>query len=69
MREIRLYGSEGGEAFNPRSLPLSLNATLRIWQKESFDHIVRSPDSLEKIRVYIRGHQTDRSGSGVPPLL
>ena len=24
MREIRLYGSEGGEAFNPLSLPLSL---------------------------------------------
>ncbi len=23
MREIRLYGSEGGEAFNPLSLPLS----------------------------------------------
>ena len=24
MREIRLYGSEGGDAFNPLSLPLSL---------------------------------------------
>ena len=24
MREIRLYGSEGGEAFNPLSLPLSV---------------------------------------------
>ena len=23
MREIRLYGSEGGDAFNPLSLPLS----------------------------------------------
>ena len=27
MREIRLYGSEGGEAFNPLSLPLSLRFT------------------------------------------
>jgi REP element-mobilizing transposase RayT len=26
------------------------------WQKESFDHIVRSPAQLEKIRSYIRHH-------------
>lgn len=26
------------------------------WQKESFDHIVRSPAQLEKIRTYIRDH-------------
>lgn len=26
------------------------------WQKESFDHIVRSPASLEKFRAYIRAH-------------
>jgi type I restriction enzyme R subunit len=26
------------------------------WQKESFDHIVRSPAQLEKIRSYIRRH-------------
>jgi hypothetical protein len=24
------------------------------WQKESFDHIVRSPEALERIAVYIR---------------
>lgn len=26
------------------------------WQKESFDHIVRTPAQLEKIRLYIRTH-------------
>ncbi len=26
------------------------------WQKESFDHIVRRPEQLEKIRQYIRDH-------------
>jgi REP element-mobilizing transposase RayT len=28
----------------------------RVWQKESFDHIVRSPEALEQFRHYIRGH-------------
>lgn len=27
-----------------------------VWQKESWDHIVRSPASLEKFREYIRAH-------------
>ena len=38
-----------------------------VWQKESFDHIVRSPASLAKFEHYIRNH--GRSGSGVPPLV
>jgi type I restriction enzyme R subunit len=33
-----------------------------VWQKESWDHIVRSERSLEKFREYIRAH---RSGAGV----
>jgi type I site-specific restriction endonuclease len=33
-----------------------------VWQKESWDHIVRSERSLEKFREYIRAH---RSGGGV----
>ena len=45
------------------------SASLRIWQKESFDHIVRSPASLEKFRAYIQNHGDAKSGSGVPPLL
>jgi type I restriction enzyme R subunit len=38
-----------------------------VWQKESFDHIVRSPASLKKIEDYIRDHPRS-SGSGVSPL-
>jgi type I restriction enzyme R subunit len=37
-----------------------------VWQKESFDHIVRSPASLKKFEDYIRDHK--ESGSGIPPL-
>jgi len=41
-----------------------------VWQKESFDHIVRSPASLAKFEQYIRNHSGggSGSGSGVPPL-
>ena len=31
-----------------------------VWQKESFDHIVRSPVSLEQFRAYIRSHSQSR---------
>jgi hypothetical protein len=31
------------------------------WQKESFDHIVRSPAQLQKIRQYIRNHSAYRN--------
>jgi len=44
------------------------SATIKVWQKESFDHIVRSPASMDKFRAYIRDHDAD-SGSGVSPLL
>lgn len=39
-----------------------------VWQKESFDHIVRSPESLMKFEHYIRNHGESGSGSGVSPL-
>jgi type I restriction enzyme R subunit len=32
------------------------SSTVTVWQKESFDHIVRSPESLDKFRAYIRAH-------------
>jgi type I restriction enzyme R subunit len=32
------------------------NRTGAFWQKESFDHIVRNPASLEKFREYLRAH-------------
>jgi REP element-mobilizing transposase RayT len=34
-----------------------------VWQKESFDHIVRSPESLEKFRAYIRAHEPNDYGA------
>jgi REP element-mobilizing transposase RayT len=40
-----------------------------VWQKESFDHIVRSPASLHKFVAYIRNHQNrNQSGSDIPSL-
>ena len=47
------YGqlAKSGSGVPPLSLP-----SIPVWQKESFDHIVRSPASLEKFRAYIRGH-------------
>jgi predicted GIY-YIG superfamily endonuclease/REP element-mobilizing transposase RayT len=33
------------------------------WQKESFDHIVRSPAQLERIREYIRDHKDKDASS------
>lgn len=29
----------------------------RVWQRESFDHIVRTPIALEEFREYIRAHR------------
>jgi type I site-specific restriction endonuclease/REP element-mobilizing transposase RayT len=42
----------------------SLKTKPAVWQKESYDHIVRSSAALAKIEEYIRAH----GGSGVPPL-
>jgi DNA modification methylase/REP element-mobilizing transposase RayT len=33
------------------------------WQKESFDHIVRSPEQIERIRAYIRDNPVDATPS------
>jgi type I restriction enzyme R subunit len=40
-----------------------------VWQRESFDHIVRSPASMEKFRQYIRDHRKVESGDGVSPSI
>ncbi len=37
-----------------------------IWQKESFDHIIRSEESLLKFREYIRGHRGNSGGTPLP---
>jgi type I restriction enzyme R subunit len=51
------------EKENPSRYPATTSRH-PVWQKESFDHIVRSPASLAKFEQYIRSH----GGSGVPPL-
>ncbi len=51
-----------------RAVPALSFENNTVWQKESFDHIVRSPASMEKFRQYIRNHGGSQSGSGVPPL-
>jgi REP element-mobilizing transposase RayT len=57
-------GKESGGGVPP---PGSRNLT--VWQRESFDHIVRSPASMEKFRQYIRNHRKLESGDGVSPLM
>ncbi len=42
----------------------SLTTKPTVWQKESYDHIVRSSAALARIEEYIRAH----GSSGVPPL-
>ena len=51
---------------NPSKYP-AITFQRPVWQKESFDHIVRSPASLAKFEQYIRNH--GGGGSGVPPLI
>lgn len=42
------------KSFSAHKINEVLNRRGAFWQKESFDHIVRSADSLEKFRQYIR---------------
>ncbi len=46
------------EAASRRFKEMKSYSPTRVWQKESFDHIVRSPESLEKYRRYIRDHRS-----------
>jgi REP element-mobilizing transposase RayT len=39
-------------SFTATKINRELNSTGALWQKESFDHIVRSSASLEKFRQY-----------------
>jgi len=43
------------------------SATITVWQKESFDHIVRNPASMEKFREYIRAHRRADSATYLEP--
>jgi len=65
--EILKVAKSGGES--GRAVPALNFARNKVWQKETFDHIVRSLASMERFRAYIRGHGGAQGGSGVPPLL
>lgn len=42
------------KSYTAREINRRLGTSGRFWQKESFDHIVRSRDELERVRRYIR---------------
>ena len=44
---------KGWKSYTGHELVKQFGATAPVWQKEYFDHIVRSPESLEKFRNYI----------------
>ncbi|MCX6969142.1 MAG: DNA methyltransferase [Verrucomicrobia bacterium] len=42
------------KSFTAKEINRLIGETGHFWQKESFDHIVRSPDQMERIKAYIR---------------
>jgi len=42
------------KSYTAKEINRKLNWSGTLWQKESFDHIVRSPEQLERINQYIR---------------
>jgi REP element-mobilizing transposase RayT len=52
------------KSFTAKEINRLLGRSGPLWQKESFDHIVRSPESLQRFRQYIRDNPRR---SGVPP--
>jgi len=55
MAELKLSGIlHSWKSFTANEINRKCGTRGTLWQKESFDHIVRSVDSLEKFREYIR---------------
>jgi len=52
------------KSFTANEINKMLKKKGELWQKESFDHIVRSPESLERIRQYIRNNPRNGGGGG-----
>jgi type I restriction enzyme R subunit len=48
-------------------VPPPSEKAIAVWQRESFDHIVRNPASMEKFREYIRAHRRAESASYLEP--
>ncbi len=51
------------KSFSANKINKHLGKAGVFWQKESFDHAVRSPESLEKFRAYIRAHKVEEASS------
>ncbi|MGJ8652882.1 MAG: transposase [Opitutaceae bacterium] len=43
-----------------RGINKALGKQGTIWQKETYDHIVRNPEALSKIRRYIQAHESNK---------
>jgi REP element-mobilizing transposase RayT len=53
------------KSFTANKINRLIKSSGSFWQKESFDHIVRSPDALENFRLYIRANPVDAASSRV----
>ena len=73
LSEYQTQSRDGSATLKPVSeqsgggVPPSSEKSPTVWQKESFDHIVRSPASMEKFREYIRAHRRADSTSYLEP--
>ena len=56
------------KSYTSHEINKRLSRSGEIWQKESFDHIVRSEESLLKFRDYIRNHRRSSGETPLPPL-
>jgi REP element-mobilizing transposase RayT len=75
LSEFQDQSRDGSATLNSESeqsgggVPPPSDRSRTVWQRESFDHIVRSPASMEKFREYIRNHRRLESGDGVSPSI
>ena len=49
------------KSFTAHEINRALGRVGELWQQESHDHIVRSPEALQRIRHYIRNHARPKS--------
>ena len=47
---------QGWKSYTAKAINKALNREGGVWQKESYDHLVRDIDEFNAIRAYIRGN-------------
>ncbi len=52
------------KSYTAHEINKALGRSGTVWQKESFDHIIRSPAQMERIRQYIRDNPKGRAEDG-----